>query len=89
MTKLRLQVLAGIAAGEVRRVKIGNKFQVQWYKPEGHELGWGRTHGKVFTRWPTVIVTQFEAAEFVTFTTGGVAVLTSAGKKLAKDNQSR
>lgn len=82
MTKLRVQVLAGIAAGEVRRVKIGNTTQIQWYKPRGHELGWGRTHGQVFTRWPTHTVNQFVDASLATFKHDGTVLLTRAGKKL-------
>ena len=81
MNALRTQVLAGIAAGEVRRVKIGSPHQIQWYKPEGHELGWGRTHGKVFTRWPTHTVAQLVEAGLVAFK-DDLAILTRAGKKL-------
>jgi hypothetical protein len=85
MNALRTQVLAGIAAGEVRRVKIGNTTRIQWYKPEGHELGWGRTHGKVFTRWPTHTVAQLVEAGLVAFSSTrfpDLAKLTAAGKKL-------
>jgi hypothetical protein len=84
MNKLRTAVLRGIAAGEVRRVKIGNKHRIEWYKPEGHELGWGRTHGKIFTRWPTHTVEQLVEAGLATFSIRfpDLAKLTAAGKKL-------
>jgi hypothetical protein len=85
MNKLRIAVLRGIAAGEVRRVKIGNKHRIEWYKPEGHEFGWGRTHGKIFTRWPTQTVEQLVAAGLVAFPSTrfpDLAKLTVAGKKL-------
>ena len=81
MNALRLQVLKGVAAGEVRRVKVGNTTRIQWYRPEGHELGWGRTHGKVFTRWPTHTVTQLVEAGLVAFK-NDLAIPTRAGKKL-------
>jgi hypothetical protein len=82
MIKLRAQVLAGIAAGEVRRVKIGNTTRIQWFKPEGHELGWGRTHGKLFTRWPTHTVQQLVDAGLASFTDDGTVLLTRKGKAL-------
>ena len=81
MNALRLQVLKGVAAGEVRRVKVGNTTRIQWYRPEGHELGWGRTHGKVFTRWPTHTVEQLVEAGLVAFKSD-LAIPTRAGKKL-------
>lgn len=90
MTTLRVQVLKGIAAGEVQRVKIGNTTRVQWFKPEGHELGWGRTHGKVFTRWPTHTVSQFVDAGLATFKHDGTALLTRKGRiALGRINQDR
>lgn len=75
MNRLRAQVLAGIAAGEVRRV--GDR--VCWHKPDGHELGWGRTHGKIFTRWPTHTVNQLIEAGLAVEYTDKIRV-TRAGK---------
>lgn len=83
MNRLRAQVLAGIAAGEVRRVKVGNTYRIEWFKPDGHELGWGRTHGKIFTRWPTHTVNQLIEAGLAAESAGKIR-LTRAGKALLK-----
>lgn len=79
MNKLRAQVLAGIAAGEVRRVKVGNTHRIEWFKPDGHEFGWGRTHGKIFTRWPTHTVNQLIEAGLARTAPDGTVLCTRKG----------
>jgi hypothetical protein len=84
MNKLRTAVLRGIAAGEVRRVKIGNKYRIEWHKPGGHELGWGRTHGKIFTRWPTQTVEQFVTAGLAQIMKTDLVVCTRRGNAVLR-----
>lgn len=75
MNKLRAQVLAGIAAGEVRRVD----GRAVWYRPDGHVSRFGT----VYTRWPTTTVNQLVEAGLVAYSSRrfpDLPMLTRAGK---------
>lgn len=71
----QLQVLGGIAAGEVRRVQIGNAVHMQWHKPEGHVTRFG----VVYTRRPTHTVKMLIEAGLARTAPDGTVLCTRKG----------
>lgn len=75
--RFQVQVLAGIAAGEVRRVQVGNAVHMEWHKPTGHVTN----HGVVYTRRPTHTVGRLIEAGQARVRRDDLIELTPVGKR--------
>lgn len=77
MSNFQLQVLAGIAAGEVTRVQVGKLVHMCWHRP----AGFVSRFGTVYTRRPTHTVNVLASSGFARVKPDGTVSLTPAGKR--------